>query len=82
VTAVLDPVDDRVTEDLAVQAVHQAQAILGLLRPPPLTLPPKAVRSEPPPKVVLGSGSAATPALCRNFRPVAVPRLSGGAERL
>ncbi|MGW4528862.1 hypothetical protein [Amycolatopsis sp. NPDC004378] len=57
-----DPLGDRVPEQVAQQAVHQAQAALGLLRPasPPAGARPLAsVRGEPPPKVVLGFGLGA-----------------------
>ncbi|GAB3162030.1 hypothetical protein GCM10027258_80220 [Amycolatopsis stemonae] len=54
-----DPLGDRVPEPAARQAVHQAQAALGLLRPPtpmPTAKPLASVRGEPPPRVVLGFG--------------------------
>ncbi|MDT7785578.1 MAG: hypothetical protein QOF58_3997 [Pseudonocardiales bacterium] len=51
-----EPLGDRVPEELARQAVHQAQTTLGLLRPPPAAQPLISVRGEPPPRVVLGFG--------------------------
>ncbi|RAS59466.1 hypothetical protein C8D87_11478 [Lentzea atacamensis] len=56
VTALLDPLGDRIAEEVALQAVRQAQASLGLLRPPPVVLPLTVIRGQPPPKVVLGYG--------------------------
>ncbi|WP_157528644.1 hypothetical protein [Nocardia sp. NRRL S-836] len=50
------PLGDRVPEDLARKAVHQAQTALGLVRPPPAARPLISVRGEPPPRVVLGFG--------------------------
>ncbi|WNV83094.1 hypothetical protein [Umezawaea sp. Da 62-37] len=56
--ALADPLSDRVLEHVAQQAVHQAQAMLGLLRPSPSpTMRSLAsVRGEPPPRVVLNLG--------------------------
>ena len=54
-----DPLGDRVPEPVARQAVHQAQAALGLLSPTspsPTARPLASVRGEPPPRVVLGFG--------------------------
>lgn len=52
-----DPLGDRVPEQVAQQAVHQAQALLGLLRPSPRSARSLAlVRGEPPPRVVLNLG--------------------------
>ncbi|GAA2783015.1 hypothetical protein [Saccharopolyspora taberi] len=57
-TALHDPLGDRVAERVATQAVRQAQAALGLLRPssPSTSRPLISVRGEPPPRVVLGFG--------------------------
>lgn len=55
-SALLSPLGDRVTQQVAQQAVHQAQTMLGLLRPPPPAIPLASVRGAPPPKVVLGFG--------------------------
>jgi len=54
-----DPLGDRVDEQVALQAVLQAQAMLGLLRPPPPSLPLASVRSGPPPRVVAALGLGA-----------------------
>ncbi|MFL6124257.1 hypothetical protein [Actinophytocola sp.] len=54
-----DPLGDRVDEQIALQAVLEAQSALGLLRRQPPSLPLASVRSEPPPKVVLAFGLGA-----------------------
>lgn len=55
-TALLSPLGGRVTQQVARDAVRQAQTMLGLLRPPPPARPLAAVHGAPPPKVVLGFG--------------------------
>jgi hypothetical protein len=65
-----DPLGDRVDEQVALQAIRQAQAMLGLLRPPPPSLPLASVRSEPPPRVVaaLGLGADSSAILTRYIK--------------
>ncbi|MEV0682170.1 hypothetical protein AB0I60_37205 [Actinosynnema sp. NPDC050436] len=51
------PLGDRVDKQLALETVHQAQALLGLIRPTPTPAPSLALaRTEPPPDVVLNLG--------------------------
>jgi hypothetical protein len=59
VAALRDPFGDRGHERVALQAVLESQAALGLLRHTPLTLPLCSVRGEPPPRVVLAFGLGA-----------------------
>lgn len=54
-----DPLGDCVDDQVALRAVRQAQAMLGLLRSPPPSLPLASVRSEPPPRVVAALGLGA-----------------------
>lgn len=53
-----DPLGDRVDKQVVLEAVHRAQATLGLVRPSCAARPPPLAlaRGEPPPRVVLNLG--------------------------